>query len=84
MAVFLDEFTGNRYEFGPEWLDGTKKTVADRIRPLLNRDIKHAADNVARFWSDEYYRLIFPCASDMNSKINIFSNKRICFRKKSL
>jgi hypothetical protein len=60
---WADRFTGKYYELSPAAEASVRRHLAMLINGRLQgneTDLKSAADCVARFWSDEYYALVFP------------------------
>ena len=59
---WLDRFTGTRYTYGAGWSAAVRRHLADRLRARgLDGDApESSANKAAGFWSDEYYRLLFP------------------------
>jgi hypothetical protein len=60
--IWQDNITGTRYRCGERWLEHVRAYLAGLIEVKLQEahSLRAAADAVAEFWRDTYYRLLFP------------------------
>lgn len=63
-VVWNDELTGNQYQVGCIWnekvINHLSTLMYSRLMSASPPDSKHLADSAARFWAEDYYRLVFP------------------------
>lgn len=60
--IWQDNITGTRYRCSERWLEHVRAYLAGLIEVKLQKahSLREAADAVAEFWRDTYYRLLFP------------------------
>jgi len=65
MVKWKDYFTGAVYTLDTNWIQEVRRHLAELLTRSLKKDddIKKQADNAATFWSNDYYSLVFLCAS---------------------